>query len=73
MRWEVNSRGDTQLNAITAALASAQSLVLATDPDREGEAISWHVQQVLGERGSLQHKHVTRVTFNEITQVCVCV
>jgi hypothetical protein len=48
MRWEVNARGEDQLSKISDALSQSSRLILATDPDREGEAISWHVQQVRG-------------------------
>ena len=47
MTWAVSSRGFDQLKAITAATANAQQLLLATDPDREGEAISWHITEEL--------------------------
>jgi DNA topoisomerase-1 len=59
-----------QLKAITDEAKKADTLILATDPDREGEAISWHVQEVLGKRRALPPK-VERVTFNAITKSAV--
>ena len=61
-------RGATRaLGAITAALADADALVLATDPDREGEAIAWQVLEWLREKDALEGKAVRRVVFHEIT------
>ena len=59
-----------QLKAITDEAKKADSLILATDPDREGEAISWHVQEVLAKKKALPKK-VGRVTFNAITKAAV--
>ena len=53
MVWEVDSKSQKQIKEITAAMKGADHLYLATDPDREGEAISWHVQEVLNEKNLL--------------------
>src|ERR1700759_1372909 len=68
MDWESDARGDKQVGAIAKALKGAKTLYLATDPDREGEAISWHVQAMLAEKNALQGITVRRITFNEITR-----
>ncbi|MSO71437.1 MAG: type I DNA topoisomerase [Alphaproteobacteria bacterium] len=67
MLWEVDERADKALKAIAQALKGADTLYLATDPDREGEAISWHIEKVLRERGLLDRKLVKRVVFHEVT------
>lgn len=71
MDWQADDRGAKQLNEIARALKGVQTLYLATDPDREGEAISWHVKTALEERNALKGIHVRRVTFNEITKTAV--
>ncbi|MEE8660623.1 DNA topoisomerase 1 [Acetobacteraceae bacterium EV16G] len=71
MDWATDDRGAKHMGDIARALKSAKSLYLATDPDREGEAISWHVQSVLAERNLLKNISVQRVTFNEITKSAV--
>ncbi len=71
MDWESDARGDRQVSAIAKALKGARTLYLATDPDREGEAISWHVKAMLGEKHALKGVDVRRVTFNEITRTAV--
>ncbi|WP_372620804.1 type I DNA topoisomerase [Falsiroseomonas sp.] len=68
MDWEADERGDRQVSAIAKALKGARRLFLATDPDREGEAISWHVKDMLARRGALKGVEVNRITFNEITK-----
>ncbi len=70
MEWENYADKAKQLKAITDAAKTADRLILATDPDREGEAISWHVQEVLAKRKALP-KEVSRVTFNAITKAAV--
>jgi DNA topoisomerase-1 len=67
MEWETYADKAKQLKAITDEAKKADALILATDPDREGEAISWHVQEVLRKRRALP-KEVERVTFNSITK-----
>ncbi len=71
MDWQADDRGARQLSEIAKALKGAKTLYLATDPDREGEAISWHVQTALAERNALKGVNVKRVTFNEITKNAV--
>ncbi len=71
MDWEADDRGEKQLRAIAAALKGARRLFLATDPDREGEAISWHVREMLEARRALKDIEVRRITFNEITKAAV--
>ena len=70
MEWENYADKAKQLKAITDAAKGADRLILATDPDREGEAISWHVQEVLRNKKALPAK-VDRVTFNAITKATV--
>ncbi len=71
MDWEVDSKSQKQIREITAAMKGADHLYLATDPDREGEAISWHVQEVLNEKKLLDGVEVQRVVFNEITKSAI--
>jgi len=71
MSWEVDARAQKRLKDITDALKHADKLILATDPDREGEAISWHVLQVLKQRRALGHARVERVVFNAVTRAAV--
>src|SRR5581483_8204947 len=68
MKYEVISRNEKHVRAIAAALKKSDALYLATDPDREGEAISWHLAEILKEKGLLKGKSVKRVVFYEITQ-----
>ncbi len=70
MDWETYPDKAKQLKAITDEAKKADRLILATDPDREGEAISWHVQEVLAKKKALP-KEVERVTFNAITKAAV--
>ncbi|MFZ1727584.1 MAG: type I DNA topoisomerase, partial [Albidovulum sp.] len=70
MKWEVASDSKKHLRAITEALKSHDTLILATDPDREGEAISWHLQEALAS-SIKKGKTVRRVTFNAITKTAV--
>ena len=71
MDWASDERGNKQVAAIAKALKGADRLWLATDPDREGEAISWHVQAMLEEKKALKGIDVQRITFNEITKSAV--
>src|SRR5881275_2194619 len=71
MIWEVDTKSQKRLNDIAHALKGANKLILATDPDREGEAISWHVLEVLKERNALKKQAVERVVFNAITKQAV--
>src|SRR6201989_3448966 len=71
MIWEVDPKAAGRLNDIARALKGADRLILATDPDREGEAISWHVLEVLKRKKALAGMAVQRVTFNAITKAAV--
>ncbi len=71
MDWEADERGTRQVAAIAKALKGAHTLYLATDPDREGEAISWHVRAMLEDKKALRGVNVRRITFNEITRAAV--
>src|SRR5215469_1661685 len=64
MIWEVDDKSQKRLNDIARALKGASKLILATDPDREGEAISWHVLEALKEKQALKKQAVERVVFN---------
>ncbi|HEY0919424.1 type I DNA topoisomerase [Devosia sp.] len=71
MSWEVDSGAKKRLSDIAAALRGADELILATDPDREGEAISWHVLDVLRQKKVLKDQKVKRVVFNAITKSAI--
>ena len=71
MLWEVDDKSQKRLNDIARAVKGADGLILATDPDREGEAISWHVLEVLKEKNALKKQTVERVVFNAITKQAV--
>src|SRR5271163_830822 len=68
MSWEVDGKSEKHMKTIVQAMRGADGLFLATDPDREGEAISWHVQEVLKSRRVLKGVDVKRVVFNEVTR-----
>ena len=71
MNYEISEGSEQHLAKITAAIKKAETLYLATDLDREGEAIAWHVQEILKERGLLSDKKVHRVVFNAVTKSAV--
>src|SRR5271163_1823688 len=71
MLWEVDPKAQKRLNDIARAVKHADKLILATDPDREGEAISWHVLQILKEKKALKSQTIERVVFNAITKQAV--
>ncbi len=71
MDWEIDARSEKHIKAIADAVKGADKLYLATDPDREGEAISWHVREVLNKNDALKDVDVKRVVFNEITKDAV--
>jgi DNA topoisomerase-1 len=71
MLWEVDPKAQKRLNDIAKAVKDADKLILATDPDREGEAISWHVLQVLKDKKALNGQPIERVVFNAITKQAV--
>src|SRR5256886_11043553 len=68
MRYRVLEKNERHVEAISKTLRKAKALYLATDPDREGEAIAWHLKEILEERGDLVGKDVHRVVFYEITK-----
>ncbi len=71
MEWEVDSFSKKYLKEITEAAKDSSKIILATDPDREGEAIAWHVKEYLNEKKLLKDKEIERVVFNEITKKAV--
>ena len=71
MTWEVDVKAAKRLNDIADAMKGADTLILATDPDREGEAISWHVLEVLNRKKAVKGAKVQRVVFNAITKSAV--
>ncbi len=71
MIWEVDSFSKKYLKEITDTAKNSEKIILATDPDREGEAIAWHVKEFLNEKKLLKDKKVERVVFNEITKKAV--
>ena len=71
MRWEVDAKAAKRLAEIGGAVKDADALILATDPDREGEAISWHVYEILKAKSILKDKRVDRVVFNAVTKEAV--
>lgn len=71
MLWEFNDRGKRQIKEISDSLKHSDNLFLATDPDREGEAISWHILEALNEKKILKNKNIQRVVFHEITKSAV--
>ena len=71
MSWEMHKDKEKVVKEIIGELKSAESLILATDPDREGEAISWHLQEILNSKKMITDKPVERVVFNEITKNAV--
>ena len=71
MIWQVDPKAQKRLSEIAHAMKKADKLILATDPDREGEAISWHVLEILKDQGALAGKKIERVVFNAITKQAV--
>ena len=71
MTWDVDARAASKIKDIAAAVKGADKLILATDPDREGEAISWHILEVLKEKNLLKDLPIERVAFNAITKSAV--
>ena len=68
MIWQIDGKAQKRLAEIADAVKGADKLILATDPDREGEAISWHVLEILKEKGALKDQKIERVVFNAITK-----
>jgi DNA topoisomerase-1 len=71
MKYQLVERNEKHVEAIAKAVKSAENIFLATDPDREGEAIAWHLEEILNARKLLKNKHLQRVVFYEITQNAV--
>ena len=71
MLWEVDPKSQQRLNSIASAVKDADKLILATDPDREGEAISWHVLEALKLKHAIKDQQIERVVFNAITKQAV--
>ena len=71
MQWEFSAAGRKHLNDIIAALKDCDTLILASDPDREGEAIAWHILEELKQKKQLDGKKIERVVFHEITKSAV--
>ncbi len=71
MIWEIDPKASARLNDIARSVKNADKLILATDPDREGEAISWHVLEVLKQKRALKDQTIERVVFNAITKQAV--
>ena len=71
MIWEIDSFSKKYLKEITDVAKDSKKIILATDPDREGEAIAWHVKEYLDEKNLLKGKEIERVVFNEITKKAV--
>src|SRR5260221_3999893 len=71
MLWDIGSRSAKRVNEIAEAMKGADRLILATDPDREGEAISWHVLEILNKKKAIKGASVQRVVFNAITRSAV--
>jgi len=71
MVWEIDSFSKKYLKEITEVAKDSEKIILATDPDREGEAIAWHVKEFLNEKKLLKDKKIERVVFNEITKNAV--
>ena len=71
MRWQIMPGKEKQIKLITDELKRADNVYLASDPDREGEAIAWHLLDILSSKKLLANKHVYRVAFHEITKKAV--
>ena len=71
IRWQLNEKSSKHLDQIFKAAKQADHIFLATDPDREGEAISWHLAEIMGEKGLLKDRTIKRVVFTEVTKNAV--
>ena len=71
MRYEIGTRSKKYIDAIAKAVKSSDEILLATDPDREGEAIAWHIVEVLNERKVVGEKKISRIIFGEITKTAI--
>ena len=68
MVWEMDAKGAKRISAIAEEVKNASKVILATDPDREGEAISWHLLDILNKKRALKDKQIERVVFNAVTK-----
>lgn len=71
IKWQLNPKSAPHLDKILKAAKDAKNIYLATDPDREGEAISWHLSEIMAKKGLLEGRNVKRVVFSEVTQTAV--
>ena len=71
MNYQIIEKNAKHVDAIVKLLRGADNLYLATDPDREGEAISWHLEQIIRTKRGMKDKHIQRVVFHEITKKAV--
>ena len=71
MTWELSSGGKKRLNDIITAVKDCDTIILASDPDREGEAIAWHILEELKARKKIEGKKIERVVFHEITKTAI--
>ena len=71
IQWQLNDKSAKHLDQIFRAAKTADNIYLATDPDREGEAISWHLSEIMGKKGLLKGRNVKRVVFTEVTKSAV--
>ena len=71
MKYDIIERNSKHVDAIAKAVKNAESIYLATDPDREGEAISWHIAEILKDKNLVKNKIMKRVVFHEITKSAV--
>lgn len=71
IKWSLNKKGKEQIKEIIELLKNADRLILATDPDREGEAIAWHIYSILEDKGVIRDLEVRRAVFNSITKTSV--
>ena len=71
MTWELSSGGQKRLKDIITAVKDADTIILASDPDREGEAIAWHILEELKSRNKIKDKKIERVVFHEITKSAI--
>ena len=71
MKYEIIDRNSKHVDAITRAVKDAEAIYLATDPDREGEAISWHIAEILKSKNLIKNKLIKRVVFHEITKTAI--
>ena len=71
MAWQLSDGAGPRISELKKAVKSADKVILATDPDREGEAISWHLQEIFNDAKLLQNTETERVVFNEVTKTAI--